>query len=129
MQRFLEALIFIVVIFLAFSLVNDVESEELVNELYAENEAGGWITLTMQECPIKEAKAKEFEYLILASEADGTTHAGCWFRPSTEGAPKLEGTTIIPIVNAWFDGHVYEWPASIFAPKKVTEKLDPKGSL
>jgi len=114
--------------FTAFAEEDGIE----LTELYAKNDANGYIVITIKPCS-NTAWAKKYPNEAYATEANGTTHAGCWDRPDTSAAPKVPDVTIVPIVNTiWEDGSKYTFPANIFGLKDhedtVNEKI-PEGSV
>jgi hypothetical protein len=90
---------------------------EEFKELQMNNDAGGIIAITVEECLIPSAKAKGFDYRSYATEDNGTIHEGCWMEPDMTDAPKSnERMRIIPIVNLYFDEIVVSFDKKWFAP-------------
>lgn len=85
----------------------------LAEEKYMPNEAGGFITLSDEECNIVYAKEKEFEYKAIATEKDGTEHIGCW---NSYEAKNVENSGV---VNIWWEpGLVTMFKQYMFSAKK-----------
>jgi hypothetical protein len=106
-------------VFLLFS--NLALAQDLPKELYMPNESGGFIVLTTDACPNKDAVKLGYNYRAYATESDSekpATHEGCWDSPSIADAPKLQGVKIIPLVNLWFDGDMVTFPQTMFGPEK-----------
>jgi hypothetical protein len=96
-------------------------AQDLPKELYMPNEAGGYITLTTDVCPNKDAAKLGYKWRAYATESDSekpAVHEGCWDSPSLAGAPKMQGVRIIPLVNLWFDGDTVTFPQTMFTPEK-----------
>ena len=96
-------------------------AQDLPKELYMPNESGGFIVLTTDACPNKDAVKKGYVYRAYSTESESekpATHEGCWDSPSVAGAPKMEGVRIIPLVNLWFDGDTVTFPQTMFGPEK-----------
>jgi len=94
---------------------------EEVKEMHMPNEAGGFVTLTQEDCAYTEALRQGYEYRAYATEdAKGLiVHEGCWISPSTEGAPRAQGVRIIPVVNTWWaEGGQVTFLAPQFSPEK-----------
>jgi hypothetical protein len=101
-------------------------AQDLPKELYMPNESGGYIVLTTDACPNKDAVKLGYNYRAYATESDSekpATHEGCWDSPSVADAPKLQGVRIIPLVNLWFDGDMATFPQTMFGPEKRRWKL------
>lgn len=101
-------LIIFAIMLVSFSAIADEDS------LYAQNDAGGYTTLTKTACPNKEISEK-FPYYTYATTQDGTKFEGCWALPNTEGIP----ANAIPVVNIWFEGQVIPRLISDFGIKKI----------
>jgi hypothetical protein len=96
-------------------------AQDLPLELYMPNESGGYIVLTTDACPNKDAAKLGYTYRAYATESDSATpvtHQGCWDSPSIAAAPRMEGVRIIPLVNLWFDGDTVTFPQTMFGPEK-----------
>jgi hypothetical protein len=92
------------------------------------NESGGYIILTTDVCPNKDAVKLGYNYRAYATESDSekpATHEGCWDSPSVADAPKLQGVRIIPLVNLWFDGDMVTFPQTLFTPEKKRWNIAP----
>jgi hypothetical protein len=103
-------------------------AQDLPKELYMPNESGGYIILTTDACPNKDAVKLGYTYRAYATESDSekpATHEGCWDSPSTADAPKLQGVRIIPLVNLWFDGDMVTFPQTMFGPEKRRWNIAP----
>lgn len=102
-------------------LVSLSASAEEVKEMYMPNEAGGFVTLTQEDCAYTEALRQGYEYRAYATEdAEGNVvHEGCWISPSVEDAPRAQGVRIIPVVNTWWEeGGQVTFLAPQFGPEK-----------
>ena len=96
-------------------------AEEPPQELYLPNDAGGYVVLTMTECKIPGAVQRGFHFRAYATETDNgpSMHEGCWDRPDTSDAPRVQGVKIIPLVNTiWDSGDIATYQASQFSPIK-----------
>jgi len=96
-------------------------ADTVVQELYMPNDAGGYVTLTMDECKLGDRVKKDYPFRTYATEDEEgkIKHEGCWIRPSTDDAPKVQGMTIIPLVNTyWEGGDRATFQASQFGPIK-----------
>ena len=103
-------------------------AQDLPKELYMPNESGGYIVLTTDACPNKDAVKLGYNYRAYATESDSekpATHEGCWDSPSIADAPKLQGVRIIPLVNLWFDGDMATFPQTMFGPEKKRWNMTP----
>lgn len=107
-----------------FSLSATAEDYSQHKELYMANEAGGDVVLTLEACAFPAATAKGFTNRSYATVAGGKImEEGCWFAPSTEGAPQSEHVMIIPIVNVWYDGLILPFEQRAFGPQQHTMAL------
>ncbi len=96
-------------------------AEDYPKEMYMPNEAGGFVTLTQEACAYTDAVEQGYEYRAYATEdAEGKiVHEGCWFSPSIDGAPQVQGLKIIPIVNTWWaEGGQATFIEPQFSPEK-----------
>lgn len=97
-----------------------------VIEMYMPNDAGGFLVLTANPCPIDEAKNA---YPYAAYETDDLENSidGCWVRP--EGAPdKFEPFIIVRMVE-WGSVNIGIFKQKLFSPikKRLPEyKPDPE---
>ena len=76
---------------------------EIPTEMYMPTEAGGFITLTLEDCKFPQAVNLGLLHRATSSEPNGILHEGCWNSPSIEEAPKHPGIRIIPVVNTWWE--------------------------
>mgnify|MGYP006286711871 CR=1 FL=1 len=105
---------------LCFFVCSAMAAEE-PQELYLPNDAGGYIILTLEECKIPAIEKQGYHFRVYATETeDGQSmHEGCWDRPDTSDAPRIEGIKIIPVVNTyWETGDRATFQASQFTPEK-----------
>ena len=87
-------------------------------ELYIENEAGGVIAITLEDCAIDRFK-KTYPMRAYATEGNGNKHEGCWFRPSIDDAPNDPNIRIRAVVNTiWDTGDRTTLMADLFHPKQ-----------
>ena len=96
-------------------------ADEGPQELYCENESGGFIAITLKPCELGDKISKEYPYAAYATEDKSGTkvHKGCWVRPDTSDAPRGEDIRIIPLVNSiWDSGDKVTIPASYFRPNE-----------
>jgi hypothetical protein len=113
---------------LGFALISS--AEELPNEMYMANDAGGFVVLTTEPCTFKK-QAKEYPYRAYATESSEIVlHEGCWTSPDTsevpntimstsEGAPEAPTLHIIHVVNTWWkEGGYVTFLQSRFTPEK-----------
>jgi hypothetical protein len=113
---------------LGFALISS--AEELPNEMYMANDAGGFVVLTTEPCTFKK-QAKEYPYRAYATESsDIVLHEGCWTSPDTSEVPtelmvKEEGAGPAPtlraikMVNTWWKEAGYAtFLQSRFTPEK-----------
>ena len=90
-------------------------------ELYLPNDAGGYITLTLDDCKLPNGAKQGYHFRAYATEDEEgkVKHEGCWVRPDTSEAPRIQGVKIIPLVNTlWETGDVVTFQASQFGPDK-----------
>jgi hypothetical protein len=76
---------------------------DMPSEMYMPTEAGGFITLTLEDCKFSEAVKLGLLHRATSSEPNGILHEGCWNSPSIEEAPKHPRIRIIPVVNTWWE--------------------------
>lgn len=88
------------------------DNEDLPQEMYSPNQAGGYVALTTEKCGVQGAD-KMFEYRAYSTDEDGTIREGCWFSPGLEGAP----AGAIPIVNIFYEGQTFNFAQSDFTPE------------
>lgn len=103
-----------------------------VTEMYMPNDAGGFLVLTDNPCPIEGVKN---EYPYAAYETDDIENSidGCWVRP--EGAPdKFEPFVIVRMVE-WGSVNIGVFKQHLFTPIKQRlpevkeEKPQPKATM
>lgn len=93
------------------------------HEIYMANEAGGWLTLTHEECKMERVK-KQFPWHAYGTEANGTVHNACYIVPSLptakEQAEIPQGVKVFPVVNIidLEDGQVHTLRADWFTSTK-----------
>jgi hypothetical protein len=107
-------------------LVSLSASAEEVKEMYMPNDAGGFVTLTLETCLYDSIK-KDYPYRAFATEdaAGEIIHEGCWISPSIEDAPKT--MKIIPVVNTWWvDGGQVTFLSTQFGPERKRWEEKPK---
>lgn len=95
-------------------------------EIYMANQAGGWLTLTHQECKSEQHK-KTFPWHAYGTESNGTIHQACYNVPTTPTAKEQEevpqGMIIIPVINLLDleDGIVHTLRADLFTSEKSNQ--------
>lgn len=108
-------------VFLSSSVLAD------TGEIYMANEAGGWLTLTHEECKTERVK-KQFPWHAYGTEANGTVHNACYVVPSLptakEQAKIPQSITIFPVVNIidLEDGQVHTLRADWFTSTKPRQE-------
>jgi hypothetical protein len=113
----------LIALFISTSAISADYSE--YKELYMANQAGGDIVISLEDCAFPEAKAKGFTNRSYATMAGGKTmEEGCWMAPGIEDAPSIQGVTIIPIVNVWYDGLILPFEQRQFEPQPHTVALE-----
>ena len=105
-------------VILASLSFNSYANEPIIpSELFFENQAAGEIVLTLKKCG-NDTVGESFPYYGYATEKVGNkfiTHHACWVMPSIESAPKIPGTSIIPVVNMYFEtGEKVTFPVDLF---------------
>lgn len=114
---------------LGFTL--NTSAEDLPNEMYMANDAGGFVVLTTEPCTFDKV-SKEYPYRAYATESsDIVLHEGCWTSPDTsevpdtlfsssEGAPEPSSyARVIPMVNTWWkEGGYASFLQEHFTPEK-----------
>ena len=106
---------------LTLFISSTIMAKDLPKELYMPNDADGFIVLTVEECKIPAAAKLGFHWRAYATEGkeEKIMHEGCWDRPDTSDAPRIQGVKIIPLVNTlWETGDLATFQASQFGPEK-----------
>lgn len=92
-------------------------------EIYMANAAGGYLTLTHEECKAEKVKDR-FPWHAYGTEANGTTHNACYVVPkpptAEERAEIPQGMSIIPVVNLidLEDGSIHTLRGDLFTADK-----------
>lgn len=87
----------LILLFMSFTAFAD------VTEMRMPNEAGGYVSLTLEACNFDEVKLT-YPYRAYATEQNVTeVHEGCWVSPSLDDAPKHPSIKLIPMVNTWWE--------------------------
>lgn len=92
-------------------------------EIYMANAAGGYLTLTHEECKAEKVKDR-FPWHAYGTEANGTTHNACYVVPkpptAEERAEIPQGVSIIPVVNLidLEDGSIHTLRGDLFTADK-----------
>jgi hypothetical protein len=113
-----------------FSTTITSSAEELPNEMYMANDAGGYVVLTIEKCRL-DTVVIQYPYRAYATESSALVHhEGCWSSPSTDQLPtellsKSEGAgepptiRVIKLVNTfWDEGGTATFLQSAFKSKK-----------
>jgi hypothetical protein len=103
----------------ALLLALDSAADPVNLEVYAANDAGGYIVLTHESCQLSKY-SKEYPYRGYATTNEANiVYEGCYDVPSVADAPKIPGYKVFPMVNFIDgDGLRVEWPLDIFKPEK-----------
>lgn len=93
------------------------------DEVYMANEAGGYLVLTHEECPVEKFK-QQFPWHAYGTESNGTIHYGCYNVPLPPTVEEVEqvplGMEIFPVVNLLDieDGAVHTLRVDMFTSEK-----------
>lgn len=109
---------------------------EQPTEMYMPNDAGGFVVLTAEPCPILKV-SKDYPYRAYATEAsDIVFHEGCWDSPNVTEVPtellvKEEGAGPAPTIRAiamvntwWKEGGVATFRQTHFTKEKKRINID-----
>jgi hypothetical protein len=94
-----------------------------VEKVYMANQAGGHIILTQEECKLSKYKSGYENRAYATTSEVGVEYEACYDVPSLEGAPKIEGYRIFPIVNYIDeDGVIVEYHLDMFSIEMLSHE-------
>ena len=87
-------------------------------ELYMPNQAGGFLVITLEKCPIPKAVKAGYDKRAYVTDGPNVKFEGCWAVSDFSKFPHQDEFTSGPAVATWWDNRVFVFEPDQFHGKK-----------